>query len=335
VGKIDALLDDVADAKIPLSGTLLKAKIVGADIPDEKFSNWLCNESVGYTRYEDLPDYRRMKFDCLGEGIGSMGHIKNVPLQLHKLPDQLRQPVETYCFYQNVGQIEGYLKQKMPEAYDRIDSEILHELGRYWDLFPVRGYKVTDAWRVIPTPAFERILTTVRNRLLDFLLELKRKHPDIVNSEGGVSSVAAEELSSMVNHFFYRDCTFTGGTTVAKQSVNAGGNISVGGHFIVADEIRNSFNAVEASSTSNDLKTALKALGDAVAKMSEELPQDKQQDAAQDYNTVSVEVIKPKPRKAMISAALEGLKTTASVAVKYGPQVAGLIGTVHELIKNW
>jgi hypothetical protein len=133
----------------------------------------------------------------------------------------------------------------------------------------------------------------------------------------------------------YHKCNIQEDHSVAKQHVQAGGNINVGGDFIVADAITNSFNKVAESGTPDDVKKAIKALGQAITKMSEELPPEKQREAAQDFDIVATEAAKTPPRKGLLTAALDGLKATAGTAAKYGPQVVALIGSIHQLIAHW
>ena len=79
---------------------------------------------------------------------------------------------------------------------------------------------------------------------------------------------------------------------MAKQNVQAGGSITVGGNFVVADSIRDSFNNLAGSKASQDVQEMMRKLGDAVVEMSKNLPTEQQQEVAQDLNTLATEAAK-------------------------------------------
>jgi hypothetical protein len=119
------------------------------------------------------------------------------------------------------------------------------------------------------------------------------------------------------------NCTFPGEFSMAKQNVSAGGSITVGGHFVVADAVRESFNNFAQSQAAPDIKDLMKQLGETAVEMSKSLPPKKQQEVAQDLNTLATEAAKDPPRKSYIKLAAEGLTATATMARNVA--VAGLV----------
>ncbi|MGL4553891.1 MAG: hypothetical protein ACRC33_22255, partial [Gemmataceae bacterium] len=112
----------------------------------------------------------------------------------------------------------------------------------------------------------------------------------------------------ITNYHFHRE------VAVAKQEVNVGGSVNVGGHFVVADSVRDSFNTLDASQAGPDVKEMVRRLGEAVVEMSRSLPPDKQQEAAQDFNTLAAEVAKATPVARYAKLAGEGLLAVAKSA---------------------
>jgi len=60
------------------------------------------------------------------------------------------------------------------------------------------GYNCVSAWKSLSRGQVEQVLETVRNRLLDFVIELQERHPEIGESEDTISKVPKEQVSSMV-----------------------------------------------------------------------------------------------------------------------------------------
>jgi hypothetical protein len=136
--------------------------------------------------------------------------------------------------------------------------------------------------------------------------------------------------SGPTDRMHFHNCIFPGGIDMSKQSVRAGGNISVGGNFVVADAVRESFNSFAQSQAGEDVKELVRRLGDAVVEMSRQLPADKQQEVAQDLNTVVTEASKETPRKTYIKLAGEGLMAMATAAGN-----VTVTGLVTSLLKHW
>jgi len=117
---------------------------------------------------------------------------------------------------------------------------------------------------------------------------------------------------------------------MAKQNVSAGGSITVGGHFVVAGAVRESFNNVAQSQAALDIKDLMKQLGEVAVEMSKSLPLEKQQEVAQDLNTLATEAAKDTPRKSYIKLAAEGLSAVATTAGNVAVTVL-----VTALLKHW
>jgi hypothetical protein len=126
------------------------------------------------------------------------------------------------------------------------------------------------------------------------------------------------------------NCTFPGDFSMAKQNVTAGGNITVGGNFVVADAVRESFNNFAQSQAAPNVKELVRQLGDAVVEMSRQLPPDKQQELAQDFNTLATEAAKDKPIVRYAKMAAEGVMAVAKTAGN-----VAVTGLVTALLKHW
>ncbi|TDF84396.1 hypothetical protein [Pseudomonas sp. H9] len=106
-------------------------------------------------------------------------------------------------------------------------------------------------------------------------------------------------------------------TTIFNGPVNTGGgDINV----ITAETINNSFNKVQASQASSDLKEALKEAITQVVELAKKLPQEQAQTVLKDLDAFTGEATSAKPRKAWYELSAKGILDAAkTVAALAGP----------------
>ncbi len=95
-----------------------------------------------------------------------------------------------------------------------------------------------------------------------------------------------------------------------SQNINFSGakDVSVGNiNQVAADTISNAFNTVTQSSATQELKTELEKLNQAVTEMVKLLPEEKQREVAQDLKTLTDEATSESPRKKWYELSAEGL----------------------------
>ncbi len=100
-------------------------------------------------------------------------------------------------------------------------------------------------------------------------------------------------------------------TETNVQNVQLGDGTIIHGDFVVATKIRDSFNKVESSNSSDNLKELLKELTISVAKMSEQLPKEQAEQVANDLQSFTNEAISEKPRQKWWQLSSEGIKDAA------------------------
>ena len=111
------------------------------------------------------------------------------------------------------------------------------------------------------------------------------------------------------------------------------GNIDMGkGDFVVAEAITNSFNKIEASNSSDDLKELLKALTKDVEKMMEQLPKEQVEEVADDLERFTDEATKEKPKRKWWEVSAKGLKEAATAATALGSIGVSLMTNLEKII---
>ena len=104
---------------------------------------------------------------------------------------------------------------------------------------------------------------------------------------------------------------FTREVNMNHIDVTLGDGTVIHGDFVVANSIKDSFNKTESSAISPDLKAQLKQLASEIGKISQLLPPEKAQQAAQDLSTLTTEATNKAPRKSWWELSMKGLADAA------------------------
>ncbi len=94
---------------------------------------------------------------------------------------------------------------------------------------------------------------------------------------------------------------------------------------VVAKSITDSFNRVQESSASDEIKSKLAELTKVVDVVRKHLPAEVAQDMAKDLDTFVVEATKKVPRRKWYDLSAEGLKQAAQTVGEIGKPILGLI----------
>ena len=87
---------------------------------------------------------------------------------------------------------EGSFKRYWPaELIARVAGDIYQD------------YNCISAWDVVSRSQIAQILETIRNRMLNFILELREMNPEIVDSEEAIAQIPLEKSSSVFHTHIY------------------------------------------------------------------------------------------------------------------------------------
>lgn len=331
---IDQLIEQVADESISLSSLLLKTKAVAWRLKSTKLKKWADAELRGYQLGIVVPDYRIVFPRSKGTFRTQQGLVYNIPkaVYLDLLPQEIQEDV-TRC--------------EVRESAERLErftaDEARHWYNSPWPAHFVEQYGTTgigkegnrvliEAHWLITKELIRDVLHLVRVGLQELLIEIGSKHPDLVQGKSDISLGLIREVDTLVGQVIYEGCTFIGrDQSMSNKNIRAGRDISVGGDFVVADVIENSFNKVAGSSAPDPVKELLQQLGDAVKAMAKDLPEKQARDVAEEYERLAEEAAKPEPKKSWVKTALEGLRDVAVTVAAGGSAVLDLIEKARQV----
>ncbi|MEM6754445.1 MAG: hypothetical protein AAF630_15920 [Cyanobacteria bacterium P01_C01_bin.38] len=185
-----------------LADVLRLSKILAARLSHQELRNWVEKELNGYKSSDVIPRYRILKnLGSRGDFIGLFGRGAFIaPIPLFCLPEEFAASLSKVNVLQSVSAIENIVEQA-----NNSGTSILRE---FWpadavalfgsDIF--EDMKCGQAWRDIPTNSFVAILDTVKNSILNFVLEIEIQAPYAGEAEPGTKPIP----DAVVTQIFYQ-----------------------------------------------------------------------------------------------------------------------------------
>ena len=174
VGLVSDLINEAVDASSDLSQVLRKAKVLASELRSEELGIWVDAELGGYPADAALPDYRIFGATNLGSFIGPTWQGPHMPIPMAALPKAWHEPLSMVQLRSGVRELQEmlsaeseYVEQWPADAIAAVAHEIYESASMY------------KAWKALPKAKLALVLDSVRNRLLNFLLDLKEQHPEV------------------------------------------------------------------------------------------------------------------------------------------------------------
>ncbi|MBA5248974.1 MAG: hypothetical protein FE834_05495 [Gammaproteobacteria bacterium] len=191
--------ESAIDANEPISVLLRQCKILAARLGSPEFKNWVEYELNGYAENDDIPKYRIMTVMCKGHFVGPFGSsLNNVEIPSRSIPEDFRE-----------GLFTSYLILPISAIESLIDSSNNGTIAECWstDITAVVGAEIyqemncLQAWKVIPVNTLVGILDMIRNKVLDFVLEIESENPQAGDASLNSQPVAKEKVQQIFNTY--------------------------------------------------------------------------------------------------------------------------------------
>lgn len=201
------------------TNALLKTKVLLYTIGKKDLATWVNHELHGYPNEALLPDYRVVTTRVLATITNGYSIYKAFHLPISYLDDDDYEDATTSNVRLSISQIEQLvinagenqeLQQPIPIDYAHL------KYRKHID----KGYWITACYKEIALHNFTSIMTQVRSRLLDFVLELS----DHVSSVSGTAAMT-EKLKNFDASSLFNSAIF-GDNTVINLGDNSSFNIA-------------------------------------------------------------------------------------------------------------
>lgn len=202
------LLDDIiailSDSKGSLTDALLKTKVLLHTIGKKELASWVTHELKGYPD-DNVPDYRIVSAEVHGNLMNFRMAMSDQLMPLGHLTDEQQAGLTRFPCLLSVESIEEAVKKHRIKSTNALQRSLPPECNSLFTRAFTPGTHVIKTWCAINMLDVENILTEVRSRLLDFLLEL-RDAVGIDLPEKELSSKAAAVNTGQM----FKDAIFSG-----------------------------------------------------------------------------------------------------------------------------
>ena len=211
---LEEIQKEAVDSKSDLGALLRKCKVLAARLGSKQLQDWLIWESNGYPESAEVPDYRVWPLVVKANFSGPYGaKISKATIPSFLIPEQSRNSFLHYPCRESISSLEDALrfKKNSTDTTFAINTQDLHV---FLGTNVYEGYNCAQAWAEFDLMNLAELLNSVRNRILDFALELWKEYPMAGNS-ASQDNTAIE--SAKVTQIF--NMTITGGVATIVGSM--------------------------------------------------------------------------------------------------------------------
>lgn len=216
---IDEIVEDSTGDVVALTVILRKCMVVASRLGNARLKRWAAAELDGYAADDQLPDYRTIPAQAYGMFVGIAYQLNDHPIAPAVLEPEHRALATTFNLQSGIPAYESLIKSD--DGKDGLTAQWPAKLIGYYQRKISKDYSLLRAWQRIPVGAVVNVVETVRNRVLEFALELQGE----IGGEETPSKLAPDNVEKAVVNIIY------GGTNVLGSNVV--GNLSQSSSLVV------------------------------------------------------------------------------------------------------
>ncbi len=216
---IQQLQDDIVNPDISLAAILRRAKILAYRLQHDEFKSWVDNELNGYPDKDSIPSYRRFTAHNLGHFADAFHHLTNASIPTINLPDQIKDFMRELDLGMGVGTLEDLMNNPDMRKDGAVKAQWPPDVLAFAAQYQIyANMNLLSAWKAISSNHVTEILEAVRNKLLDFILELQDRFPELTESDERIGDVPQEQTDTMFNiHISGNQNVVAAGTNITQN----------------------------------------------------------------------------------------------------------------------
>ncbi|MGA2235633.1 MAG: hypothetical protein ABSG23_09175 [Terriglobales bacterium] len=211
----------IANDPPPLTAVLRQCIVLANDLKAPLLRTWAEQELNGYPNPKDVPEYRVIHAEALGNfaGVGVRYQGRPIPTGLlkpeHRWAGQTVRLTEPVSAYEALDDAKGALIYYWPS----------NMIGLYQSSFLGEGCVLMTAWQQVPKTAIAGVLDTIRTRVLTMAIDIKNESEesgvDLNHVERG-SQEAQQIQRSVVTNVYGNLYMIAGDHVVNTQNIAVG-----------------------------------------------------------------------------------------------------------------
>lgn len=200
---------------------LRQCLVLAARLRNDELRDWAKLELNGYPNDLALPQYRpKIQTQVLGNFSGPFGSgAENMGLSRGVVPEEFRDDLFSTEVRQGVAEIESLLGSGENEFQISWPMNVVAALQ---DKF-MTNMNLMGARQVLPATALEGTLSGIRDRIVEFALEIEKLNPNAGEATQGEEPIEQSRVVQVFNQTFHGDNT----AFAAGQTVNQTQSLSV------------------------------------------------------------------------------------------------------------
>ena len=191
--------EETVDSKSDVASLLRKCQVLASRLHNDSLKGWIHNELNGYSPQLEIPEYRVFPCQSVGSFYGMGRTMKNAPIPPMCVPEEIRDCLFTLRFYQGVGTLQELLTNDNGTVTVPWPGDLVALLSQK----VYQGMGMLDAHIECPSGSIVKVLETVRNRILDFVLALEEDSPNAGDAIGTVK-IDKKRIDQMVTNNIFK-----------------------------------------------------------------------------------------------------------------------------------
>ena len=196
-----SLLKDIQSAAIDANTDVIvllrKCKVLAARLGNSDFKGWVEHELNGYLSKEELPKYRILKVQSRGHFSGPFGSgYRNILIPPRCLPKEWRDLASTAYLKGGISAYNALLLQEHTAGEKPMlhwPADLLPEVEVFEDM------SCYAAWREIPHNSIVNLIDTVKNKILDFVLQIEAIDPEAGDGLPNSQNLSQDDVKQVFN----------------------------------------------------------------------------------------------------------------------------------------
>ena len=219
------LLTEIQNEAVSDTGSaaalLRKCMVLAANLDSALLEDWVKWELNGYPAGVEVPEYRQMRMNFKVSGNNLAYQINGAPIASVMVKKVTKNDkIDIFVCRQPIGTIRlDDIKASDGTLVINLDNYALLLPGKVTD----RDFNVQRFWGEIPASQVLGVVDAVKNRVLEFVLALRKQYPDAGEVDG--MTTKSPEVEQAVNHIY--NTTINGNAGVVGQANHSTVNIIV------------------------------------------------------------------------------------------------------------
>lgn len=218
MGLLDEIRDGTISETTSLEEVLRRCVLLAHRLRYEPLKSWAERELSGYPILDEMPEYRTIRGFLQGDIVSGYNLLKNYPVPMGVFPEDQHENLTRVPLGHGIAELSAWARHedalKLSPAFPSLEDWITGQIGQYQHCVSV--------WLSVSPSQVKDVLSQIRTRILDFVLELEGAIPEANDGTIEVTAQTANAASQIFHRTIYAN----------------GSNLSVGGEMQVQQTVQ-------------------------------------------------------------------------------------------------